>query len=262
MTDTILRVEEIRLGFGNGPDGDLVVLNGLTLELRRGEFLSVVGPSGCGKTTFLHVLNGLLTPNSGRVEYSKASMALVFQRPRLLPWRTVLDNAIFGMECAGKEPGGAREKASALLRTMGLDGFLQAYPHQLSEGMKQRVNLARAILVDPDILLMDEPFSALDVMTRRALQNDLLALWKERGLSVVFVTHSIEEAVYLSDRVMFLTDKPAKIRDVLPVDLPRPRGEGAKGRLDLFARAESFAELLRPETTSSSEGDGTSLSGG
>jgi NitT/TauT family transport system ATP-binding protein len=206
--------------------------------------LSLIGPSGCGKTTFLHALAGLLEPTAGEVVRGETRAAMVFQRPTLMPWRTVLDNALFGLECRGPVGAADRSAARDLLTRMRLGDHLDDHPHQLSEGMQQRVNLARALLVEPDILLLDEPFSALDVTTRRGLQDDLLARWAEGDLTVVLVSHSLEDVVYVSDRICVLTDKPTRIAEVFTVDLPRPRGVGAEGRLAMLSLVDELAAAL------------------
>jgi len=226
--------------------GDLHVLDGLELTVQPGEFLALVGPSGCGKTTFLHVLAGLHTPTSGRIDTGGARAAMVFQRPTLMPWRSVLDNALFGLECRQRVSDDDRARASELLHRMGLGDHLRDHPHQLSEGMKQRVNLARALLVEPDVLLLDEPFSALDVSSRRRLQDDLLARWQERALTVILVSHSLEEVAYLADRVCVLTGKPTRARATVPVSLPRPRARGAHERLAMLEVVDTLEALMDP----------------
>jgi NitT/TauT family transport system ATP-binding protein len=240
----ILEVDRLTVDFASNSGDNLRVLDGLSLSVAPGEFLSVIGPSGCGKTTLLHTLNGLLRPTSGRIEVAAPSIELVFQRPHLLPWRTLLDNATYGLECRGYSKLEARQQATYLLERMRLSGHLSDYPHQLSEGMKQRVNLARALLVKPDLLLMDEPFANLDEITRRSLQDDLLALWSDRRFAIVFVSHSVEEVVYLSDRVAILTDKPTVIQEMVAVDLPQPRGRGAEEKYQLLVHEERIKKML------------------
>ncbi len=242
----VLRLEGLGKLFDDGRNGrPLVVLEGLDLELRRGEFLSVIGPSGCGKTTLLHILAGLEEPSRGRVRGERDSIAFVFQRPLLLPWRNVLDNALFSLECLGRNPADARRDAARMLEKVGLGDFLDYLPHQLSEGMKQRVNLARALLVKPSILLLDEPFASLDVDTRAAMHRELLELWREQDLSVVFVSHNLEEVVLLSDRVVFLSGKPSRVLRVEPIDLPRPRGLDAESKIAQVRLTDSFTRFLQ-----------------
>ena len=222
--------------------GDLQVLEGLDLTVTAGELLCVVGPSGCGKTTLLQVLGGLLPPTAGSVEVAAGRRAHVFQRPRLLPWRTVLDNAVYGLECRGTPRAEARPRAAELLGRLGLGDHLADPPHHLSEGMKQRVNLARALLVEPDLLLMDEPFAALDEPTRRRLQADLVELWRARGCTIVFVSHSVEEVVHLGDRVVVLSEKPTRVAGEVEIDLPRPRRAADPGAVR--ARMDAVGALL------------------
>jgi len=224
----------------------LRVLDGITLEVRRGELLSLIGPSGCGKTTFLHTLAGLCRPTSGRIDAGGRELgaAMVFQRPTLLPWRSVLDNALFALECRGPIDRAQRAAARAMLESMGLGAHVGDHPHVLSEGMKQRVNLARALLVRPKLLLLDEPFAALDVMTRRQLQDDLRQRCQADGITVVLVSHSLEDVAYLSDRVGVLGHKPTKLVGLRDIDLPHPRARGAEARLALMQIVESLGELL------------------
>jgi NitT/TauT family transport system ATP-binding protein len=224
----------------------LRVLDGISLAVEQGEFFSLIGPSGCGKTTFLHALAGLCQPSAGQIETGDGELgaALVFQRPTLMPWRTVLDNALFGLECRGPLTDDHRRRGRALLESMGLGAHLDDHPHQLSEGMKQRVNLARALLVEPTVLLLDEPFAALDVMTRRQLQDELLDRCRATGITAVLVSHSLEEVAYLSDRVAVLSDKPTRLIGVRPMEQPHPRAQGAEARLVLLQAVEALGELL------------------
>ncbi len=209
------------LGFSYQPESK--VLHELELEILEGEFVSVVGRSGCGKTTLLHLLIGLLTPTRGVLECHATEVALVFQKPHLLPWRTSLQNAAYGLECRGVTAAEAQARARPLLESMKLGHALDALPHQLSEGMKQRVNLCRALLVQPQLLLLDEPFSALDSITKAELQQDLLQTWQREKLTIVFVSHSLEEVVELSDRVVILGGSPTRVQTTERVQLPRPR---------------------------------------
>ena len=227
-----------------GSGGELVVLDGLDLEVRDGEFLSIIGPSGCGKTTLLHIINGLERPTAGSVDVDRGAMATVFQRPLLLPWRTVLGNTCYSMECRGHRAAQVRPEAVRLLERVGLGDFLHFYPHEISLGMQQRVDLARALLVEPRILLMDEPFASLDVDTRRGLQDDLLALHAERRFTVVFVSHHLDEVVYLSERVAFLSAKPTRVREVTEISLPRPRNQGLEARVAFVEQVEALTGLF------------------
>jgi NitT/TauT family transport system ATP-binding protein len=208
----------------------VTALQGLNLEVGHGEFLSVVGPSGCGKSTFLNVLLGLLKPDQGDLQLSGKKItgpgyerAMVFQEFGLLPWRTVQANIELGLELKGVAAATRRQRAAGLITLVGLDGFEHHYPHELSGGMKQRVGLARALATDPDVLLMDEPFAALDAQTRDIMQMELLEIWDKAKKTVIFVTHSIEEAAYLSDRVIVMTARPGQTKSIIKINLPRPR---------------------------------------
>ena len=200
----------------------------VTLAVAAGEFVSVVGPTGCGKSTLLNVAAGLLSPSSGTVEVFGTPLAginrragYMFQTDSLMPWRTALQNVTAGLEFRGSAR--PEEQAQEWLRRVGLGAFGDRYPHQLSGGMRKRVGLAQTLVLDPDIILMDEPFSALDVQTRTVMHEELLKLWAERQASVVFVTHDLEEAVALADKVYVLTAGPGTVKSVYRIDLPRPR---------------------------------------
>ncbi len=208
----------------------LHVLDQLDLRVAEREIVAIVGPNGCGKSTLLRVISGLLPPDRGQVLAFDSTVAgpeprigLVFQEPRLLPWRDVLDNVAFPLELAGVRRGEREERAREVLRLTGLEGFAEAYPDQLSGGMAQRAALARALAPEPDVLLLDEPFSALDAMTRERLDDELLRLWGETGTTIVLVTHSISEAVFLSDRVLVMSQRPGRIVAEIPVEVERPR---------------------------------------
>lgn len=238
-----LDLRDVSLAYPHRDGGDLLVLDDVTLHIAPGEFVSVVGASGCGKTTLLRIANGLVRPDRGEVRVDgqlllgpSPRQAFVFQEDLLLPWRSVLANVLFPLElrrAAGRE---ARERARHLLQTVGLAGFERSYPHELSVGMRQRVNLARALAVEPGVLLLDEPFAALDAQTREILQDELLRLWDMDRKTVLFVTHQIDEAVYLSDRVVVLSSRPARVRESVAIDLPRPRELAVKrsGRLGAY----------------------------
>ena len=205
-------------------------LANLDIAVAEGEFLSIVGPSGCGKSTFLYVLLGLLRPDSGdlsvdgrRISGPGSDRAMVFQEFGLLPWRTVLGNVELGLELKRQPVERRRAISRRLIDMVGLTGFEGHYPHELSGGMKQRVGLARALATDPEVLLMDEPFAALDAQTRDIMQVELLRIWQQTRKTVLFVTHQIEEAVYLSDRVVVMTRRPGNAKRVFDIELPRPR---------------------------------------
>jgi NitT/TauT family transport system ATP-binding protein len=242
-TELAVRVERLVVDYPRGR-ASLRVLGGIDLSVERGEIFGVIGASGCGKTTLLGALLGLVRPSSGSIDLAARSVAMVFQRPQLLPWKNVLDNAAYGLECRGEPLARARERARPLLERMKLEAHLGDHPHRLSEGMKQRVNLARALLVEPELLLMDEPYQALDPVTRRALMDELLESRERRPFTVIFASHSLDEVAYLSDRVAALSEKPARVTEVARVELPRPRGADPEGAAALFSQIERLKELL------------------
>jgi NitT/TauT family transport system ATP-binding protein len=202
--------------------GVVPALADVNLTVRPGEFVCLVGPSGCGKTSLLRILAGLARPTSGTVEIT-GRVATVFQGQSLFPWLTAVDNVAYGLRLDGMPAAQRREIAIAQLRRVGLERFARAYPHTLSGGMQQRVNIARALAVDPDVLLMDEPFGSLDEQTRILMQEQLVTLWQGSGKAVIFVTHSVDEAVAMGDRVCVMSARPGRIILDLPIDLPRPR---------------------------------------
>jgi NitT/TauT family transport system ATP-binding protein len=206
-------------------------LEGVDLAVGKGEFLAIVGPSGCGKSTLLRIIAGLVGASEGRVEVNGhavdapvTDLGVVFQSPVLLDWRTVLDNVLVQLELRGLDTAKYRPRALELLDRVGLAEFGDRYPRELSGGMRQRAAIVRALVHDPRLLLMDEPFGALDALTREQMRIDLEALWLETGKTVLFVTHSIDEAVLLADRVLVMTARPGKVDRIVPVNLPRPRG--------------------------------------
>lgn len=212
-------------------ESEVLALDSISLEVERGEFLALVGPSGCGKSSLLLVVNGLLRPTSGQVlvdgqpvETPGQDRALVFQEFALLPWRTVLTNVELGLELRGYSAAKRREIARQYVRLIGLEAFEDYLPHQLSGGMRQRVGLARALAVKPKVLLMDEPFGALDAQMRQLMASELLRIWGEDRKTILFVTHDIDEAIYLGDRVAVMSASPGRVLEVLPIHLPRPRG--------------------------------------
>jgi NitT/TauT family transport system ATP-binding protein len=230
----LVRLDRIRKTYPQ-PQGTITVLDDIDLSIQTDEFVAIVGPSGCGKTTLLRIINGLLAPTGGRVLYRAEPLegvnlkcAMVFQSFALLPWLTVRENVELGLEARGMLPEPRGKKASFFIDKMGLDGYEEAYPRELSGGMKQRVGLARALAVEPELLLMDEPFSALDALTSVALREELLDLWRDPEIplrTILLVTHIIEEAVELADRVIVLANRPAHILKDLAVPLPRPRNK-------------------------------------
>jgi len=208
----------------------LLAVDGATLDVADGEFVAIVGPSGCGKTTFLNAVDGLLPITSGALTLSGRQIdkpghdrGMVFQQPSLLPWRTVMGNVMYGVELLKLPKEEARSRAKRFVDMVGLAGFAEAFPLELSGGMQQRVNLARALAVDPEILLLDEPFAALDAQTRETMQQELLRIWNETRKTAVFITHDIVEAVYLADRVIVFTARPGRVKEILSVDIARPR---------------------------------------
>ncbi|WP_199902308.1 ABC transporter ATP-binding protein [Azospirillum sp. B506] len=223
-------------------DGAHPVFRSLALTARPGEFVALLGPSGCGKTTLLNLLSGFLPPNSGRITIDgetvtpeMPSLGYAFQSPQLFPWLDVLDNVRFGLRMAGRLPDAdRRDKAMAALALVGLEAAAGKFPHQLSGGMQQRVALARALVLEPRLLLMDEPFAALDAITRATLNEELLRLCGRLGQTVLFITHDVEEAVFLADRVVLLGIAPAGIHSELAIDLPRPRRLRETRRLERF----------------------------
>jgi NitT/TauT family transport system ATP-binding protein len=234
--------------------GELEALRGLDIAVERGEFISVVGPSGCGKTTFLRMVAGLEPATSGTilidgqtVDRPSGNRGFVFQNDSLLPWRTVLANALIGPEVAGTVGETERKRTLDLLKLVGLGGFEQYYPKQLSGGMRQRVNLARALAIDPDVLLMDEPFASLDAQTREIMQTELLRIWEQGRKTVLFVTHQIDEAVFLSDRVLVLARRPGRLQESVEIKLPRPRALALKRTPEFVAYVDRIWKMIEDD---------------
>jgi NitT/TauT family transport system ATP-binding protein len=255
-----VRVVEVAKSFGGGRRR-IDVLDRVSLTVPEGQFVSVIGPSGCGKSTLLRIIGGLEPATSGTVELAGADgpprVAFVFQEHGLFPWLTALDNIAFGPRMAGMPKRERLERASVWLERLGLRGFGDRYPHQLSGGMRQRLSLARAFVTDPDILLMDEPMGALDAQTRTLIQEELLRLWEQTRKTVLLVTHSIEEALLLGDRVLVLTRRPAGLKADLPVELDRPRGI-ATTALPAFAELKlALWDALRDEAAAAESPAGT-----
>ncbi|KJC59947.1 ABC transporter ATP-binding protein [Bradyrhizobium sp. LTSPM299] len=230
MTSVKIRFEQVSKEFvtrgeRGRPAGCFTALEDITLDVRAGEFLTLVGPSGCGKTTLLDLLGGLTIPTSGRILLDGRPIAgpgrdrgIVFQQYALFPWRTAAQNVEFGLDIAGLKARQRRDIARHFLDLVGLSGFADRYPHELSGGMKQRVAIARSLAYDPEVLLMDEPFAALDAQTRETLQGELLRIWRATGKTIVFITHGIDEAVVLGQRVAVMTSRPGRIKQI--VDIP------------------------------------------
>ena len=238
--------------------GDLQVLLGIDLAVERGEFIALVGPSGCGKTTFLRIVAGLEPASAGKVlldgrivNAPGGDRRFVFQNDSLLPWRSVFANAIIGREVAGQVGPAERKRTMELLKLVGLEGFEHYHPRQLSGGMRQRVNLARALAIDPEILLMDEPFSSLDAQTREIMQTELMRIWDEGRKTVLFVTHQIDEAVFLSDRVLVFARRPGRLLESVAIALPRPRALAIKRTAEFVAYVDRIWRLIEDDVRQS-----------
>ena len=258
-----LAVEGIRKTFFKTVKNDVVgilVLDGVSLSVSEGEFVSLIGPSGCGKSTLLRIIDGLIQPDQGRVLVDGQAVsgpgldrAVVFQYFGLYPWRSVLRNVEFGLELKGVAAKERREIALSNIAQVGLRGFENHYPHELSGGMRQRVGFARALSLDPQIILMDEPFSSVDEQTRELLQEQLLELWSATRKTILFITHSIDEAVYMANRVVVMGARPGRIVEEIDVDLPRPRGGGVRA-LPRFGEIRAYAwEILKKGIHESAE---------
>lgn len=235
---------------------EVEVLDGVNLEINKGEFLVLVGPSGCGKSVFLDIVAGLTSATSGSVyqdgeliEGANEKVGYVFQQYALFPWRNALANVELGLEVRGVEKEARRAVAKELLAKFGLSGFEDRFPYQLSGGMQQRVAISRALATNPEVLLMDEPFAALDAQTREILQSELLRIWEGTDTTVVFVTHSIEEAVFLADRVVVMTARPAAVKEIIEVDLPRPRNEKTRLSQEFTDIRYTVWDALKEEVT-------------
>lgn len=236
-----------------GAPQEVEALRNVNLTIQAGEFLSLIGPSGCGKTTLLKIIAGLLPYDGGKLlidgkpEHGPSrKKAMVFQNFGLFPWRSILANIEFGLEAHGVGVAERRERAEHYLHMVGLNGFSQSYPHELSGGMQQRVGLARALAVEPEILLMDEPLGALDAHTREVLQFELLQILSRTQATIIFVTHSVDEALVLSDRVALFSPRPGRITELLSVDLPRPRNEQVKALPNYIELRQHIWQALKP----------------
>ena len=239
----LLTTDHLAKSFRRG-GATVEALRDINVSVADGEFVSIVGASGCGKSTFLRLVDGLTKPTAGEariggqpVRGPGSDRAFVFQQDRMLPWRTIEQNVGVGLEMQQMDKAARAATVGPLLDLVGLRGFESSYPHELSGGMRQRANLARALAVDPQVLLMDEPFASLDGQTREIMQAELLRIWSERQKTVLFVTHQIDEAVYLSDRILVFTARPGRLKADIHVDLPRPRGLPVK-------RSPAFAEYV------------------
>lgn len=256
VTEPKIRLQGIEKTFrwtARGKRHVVPALGGVDFDIRPNEFLSIIGPSGCGKTTLLRIIASLAAPDEGAVLVDgkpvtepSPERAMVFQQFGLFPWKTVLDNVMFPLRVRKVPEAEAKEKAMDQLRRVGLDRFVGSHPHQLSGGMQQRVGLARALATEPDILLMDEPFGAIDAQTREYMQEELMRIWTDTRKTVVFITHDLDEAVTLSDRILVLSRGPGTVRRVVDVDLERPRWEyDVRSRPEFIEARQQIWELLR-----------------
>ena len=225
MSEYKVEVKDLCKNFGS-----LEVLKNCNFNIKRGEFVCVVGPTGCGKTTFLNTLTCLIPPTSGQIlidgepaDPKKHNLSFVFQEPSAMPWLTVEDNIAFGMKLKGWDKKKIKEQTDKIINLMGLSKSRKQYPHELSVSTEQKVVIGRAFAMEPDLLLMDEPYGQMDIKTRFYLEDEVIRLWKELGSTVLFITHNVEEACYLADRVLILTNKPASVKEDLALTMPRPR---------------------------------------
>jgi len=249
-TPEVIEIENVSKHFVSRDRDRVAALTNVSISIRRNEFVCLVGPSGCGKSTLLRLVGGLLPVSQGRVVIDgqpvsepRAETGIVFQSPTLLPWASVLDNVLFPLKMMKRITRDSPDRARNLLKLVGLEGFEGKYPRELSGGMQMRAGICRALVHDPDILLMDEPFSSLDALTREELTLELMRIWREQPKTVLFVTHSIPESVMLADRVVVLSPRPGRIAEIVPVQVPRPRQFGMEA-LDEFQRATSRIRQL------------------
>jgi len=253
----LLRVEGIDKTFNRANKSSVEALRGIDISVNEGEFVSIVGASGSGKSTLLRIIDGLLKPSAGavyvdgeRVVAPGPDRAMVFQQDSLLPWKTVSENVGYGLALAKRPKAETKKVAERFIAMTGLSGFESHYPHQLSGGMRQRVNVARALAVDPRILLLDEPFAALDAQTREIMQTELLSIWQESRKTVLLITHQIDEAVFLSDRVIIFSARPGTVREEVKVDLPRPRTLEMKRTPEFVGLLDRIWKLIEEEVRS------------
>lgn len=250
-----IELKQVNVTFPQPSGGVLRAVEGFALQVDKGEFITIVGPSGCGKSTLLSVVDGLVQPSAGQVFIDGRKVtgpggdrALVFQEFALLPWRTVESNIMLGLELQHKYSSAQmQDTVSHYVQLVGLQGFERHYPHQLSGGMRQRVGIARALAVNPEILLMDEPFAALDAQTRELMSVELQRIWEQDKKTVLFVTHSIEEAVYLADRIVVMSGRPGQVKEMIAVNLDRPRSLEIKDSPDFVHLRRHIWNLLEKE---------------
>lgn len=253
MTAAKLEIRDVSKTYRRNGAPALTVLERFSLSVPALEFLVLLGPSGCGKSTLLRIVDGIESCDSGQIVLDGKNVtgttgdgrAMVFQSFELFPWRTALENVAFGLEVAGMPKQERRQMASASMDLVGLSAFTDAYPHELSGGMQQRVGIARALAIRPNILLMDEPYGSLDVQTRDLLQDELLNIWEKQKTTVIFVTHSIEEALYLADRVVVMSPRPGRITNVFTVPFPRPRDEAVKTSPEFLMLRREIWQILK-----------------
>ncbi len=255
----MIEIENVSKHFVSRDRDNVLALADVSISIARNEFVCLVGPSGCGKSTLLRLVGGLLPVSRGRVTIDgarvrspRAETGIVFQSPTLLPWASVLDNVLFPLKIMRKIAPDSAARARQLLRLVGLEGFEAKYPRELSGGMQMRTGICRALVHDPDILLMDEPFGSLDALTREELTLELMRIWSEQPKTVLFVTHSITESVMLADRVVVLSPRPGRVCEIVPVDVPRPRTFGMEARDEFQTAANRIRSLIfgggrRPE---------------
>lgn len=249
-----MQVNQVNHLFQKGSAENAVhVLQDVNIDIEPGEFVSLLGPSGCGKTTLLRIMHGLIKPTAGMVLVNGKPIqgpdprrAMVFQDFGLLPWRTALHNVEMGLEFQGTDKAKRRQLAEEAIRTVGLQGFERHYPHQLSGGMKQRIGIARALTMSPESFFMDEPFASLDAQMREIMQEELLRIWSQLKTTVIFVTHGIDEAVYLSDRVIVMTARPGRVKMDVKVPFPRPR-YGIRATPEFAKLREDLWDILKTE---------------
>ena len=253
MTAAKLEIRDVSKSYRRNGGAALTVLESFSLSVPALEFLVLLGPSGCGKSTLLRIIDGIESCDSGQIILDGKTVtgttghgrAMVFQSFELFPWRTALENVAFGLEVARVPRQERRQMASACMDLVGLSAFAGSYPHELSGGMQQRIGIARALAIRPSILLMDEPYGSLDVQTRDLLQDELLNIWEKQKTTVIFVTHSIEEALYLADRVVVMSPRPGRITDVITVPFQRPRAEAVKTSPEFLTLRREIWQILK-----------------
>ena len=247
----MITIQQIAKTFG-GKEGNVVALEPFDLEIAEGELVSIIGPSGCGKSTLLRIIAGLEEPTSGKIVLGTAGLkrpvGFVFQDAVLLPWKTVAENIRFPLDTSGVQRSQSEEKVGELIKLVGLEGFENSLPKQLSGGMKQRAAIARALADDPPILLMDEPFSAVDLLTRETLNDELSRIWQQTGKTILLVTHSVEEAAYLGTKVMVMSPRPGRLKKTIEVGLPLPRDENIRRSAAYLDLVSELRNMMREMT--------------